>query len=115
MQATPQRQVLRNRRIANGLLAAAVVAGPAYAVPPAAATPPLAADPPPAAASDPAHHLSPRLALIASDGPTGSRPAGDSQLSLTTSGPGSLLRTPSGRVVVDVRLDSRDAAAVEAI
>jgi hypothetical protein len=101
---------MHRRTIAGGLLAAVVAAGTAYGVPSSAdATSPGA----PAA---PAHHLSPRLALIAAGGSATGTAGSGSQLSVMTSGAGSVLRTPNGqRLVVDLRLSSRDAGTVSAL
>jgi subtilase family protein len=95
-----------SRKIAGGVLAAAVAAGTAYAVPPATGAAPLSASAP---AADADHHLSPRLtALLAAREEGLSAAATANLLAVAESGAGSLLTTPDGsRLVVDLRLDSR--------
>ena len=99
----------RSRKIAGGLLAAAVAAGTAYAVPSTAEAVPQGA---PAAG----HHLSPRLsAIVAAQNGTAVEPSG-LQLVEPRTGAGSLLRTADGsRLVVDLRLSSDDSAVKEAV
>jgi hypothetical protein len=100
---------MHGRKIAGGLLAAAVAAGTAYAVP-------TSAQAAPAQAPDPGHHLSPRLSAVVSADKPGGVDSTDPQLSEPQTGAGSLLRTPDGRrLVVDVRLSSRDDATIQAI
>ena len=89
---------MHRRKIAGGLLAAAVAAGTAYAVP-------MSAQAAPAPASVPGHHLSTQLAaLAAADADGQAAPATGPRVTPLETGAGSLLRTADGRLVVDVRL-----------
>jgi hypothetical protein len=105
----------RSRRIAAGLFAAAVAAGAAYAVPTQAEAAPA---PSRVSAPQSGHHLSTRLVTLVAAEEAGLDANETAQaLSLPATGPASLLRTPSGDVVVDVRFssyDRRDVAAVRA-
>src|SRR4051794_30699384 len=103
----------RNKKIAGGLLAAVVAAGMAYAAPYAAGAATEAAAAPSGAAS---HHLSTRLAALVTANRAGLDQAETAaELGVLQTGAGSLLRTPDGRLVVDVRLSSYDAAKVAAV
>ena len=95
----------RNRKIAGGLLAAAVAAGTAYAVPSAAEAAPQGSG----------HHLSPRLsAVVAAEKGTAEAVTGP-QLTVPQTGAGSLLRSADGsRLVVDLRLASDDSSVKQA-
>src|SRR5262245_57641002 len=108
MRGTSRGRLRGNPKIVGGLLAAAVTAAMASAVP-------ATAEGTGTQTSDHAHRLSPRLALVASGRPASSPATSGTQLSIATTGPGSMLRTPDGRLVVDVRLASRDAATLSAI
>ena len=101
--------ISRNRKIAGSLLAAAVAAGTAYAVPSSADASPNGTQ---AGARAP---LSPRLTALVSGDKSGTDATGP-LLSIPQTGAGSLLRTPDGkRVVVDLRLSSRDDATIQSI
>ncbi|HET6937925.1 MAG TPA: hypothetical protein VFI19_04945, partial [Nocardioides sp.] len=104
------RSASRNKRVAGGLLAAAVAAGTAYAMPPSAQAAP-------APAPVPGHHLSTRLGILVSADSAGlSQAATARQLGLPQAGPASILRTPDGlRLVVDIRLSSYDEPVVGAL
>lgn len=109
MSARPRGLTSRNKKIAGGLLAAAVAAGTAYAVP-------STAQAAPAPAPAPGHHLSTRLAaLVAGNGAEAAPSANGAQFAPVQTGAGSLLRTSDGRLVVDVRLSSYDAGKVNGV
>jgi hypothetical protein len=97
--------------VAVGLLAAAVAAGMAYAVPLQAEA---AA---PGSAAVPGHHLSTRLSALVAAEEAGLGPAATAEaLSLPATGAGSLLRTPDGQnVVVDVRFSSYSRSRVDGV
>jgi hypothetical protein len=88
-------------------------AAPARSAPAADSPADSPADPP----ADPGHHLSPRLAALVANKPSpGAQAAGQEQLTVPETGPGTLMRTPDGkRVVVELRLASRDAATIDAL
>ena len=114
--AHDRRIATRNRKIAGGLLAAALTAGTAYAVPPAAeATSPEMAVVPSTGAAP--HHLSTRLSSLLAAGRAGLGAAATAeQLALPSTGAGSLLRSADGsRLVVDIRLASWAAPVLQAL